>query len=110
MLIEKDDGFAYLGIPEGGIVLYWIVTIFYICVTAPINEISNAITFSADFFVYGHFIIEAIMTSAVGFGFICLAGILPRRRTFDLLIGALTDGAIQSVSHSHRCPLPILST
>ncbi|KAI3537255.1 hypothetical protein CSPX01_10344 [Colletotrichum filicis] len=125
MSIEKDDGFAYPGTPEGGIVLHWIVTIFYICVTAPINEISNAITFSADLLVYGHFIIEA----AVGFGFIWFrpvddrlkprgypaVGWFPenspppqtwwtrRRRTFDWSIGALTDGAIQVLLGAFIC-------
>ncbi|KAL3296358.1 high-affinity methionine permease, partial [Colletotrichum asianum] len=63
--LPNSNGFSYIGTPEGGIVLHWIVTVFYICVTASINSLDKAISFSANLLVYGHFFIEAL----VGLGF-----------------------------------------
>ncbi|KAK1990857.1 hypothetical protein LX36DRAFT_379650 [Colletotrichum falcatum] len=63
--LSSHDPYAYLGTPEGGIMLHWIVTVFYICVTAAINDPIEAIGFSAMLLVYGHFFMEALV--ALGF-------------------------------------------
>lgn len=43
------------GTPEGGIILHWIVTIFYICVSAVFSNIQTGIAFTANLLIYGHF-------------------------------------------------------
>ncbi|KXH64044.1 high-affinity methionine permease [Colletotrichum nymphaeae SA-01] len=101
------------------------ISVTYTCVRASIEGIDNAITFSADLLVYGHFVIEA----AVGFGFIWFRPVDDRlkppgypavgwfpenspppqtwwtrhRRTFDWSIGALTDGGIQVLLGATVC-------
>ncbi|KXT01159.1 hypothetical protein AC578_601 [Pseudocercospora eumusae] len=47
------------GTPQGGIILHWIMTVFYICVTAAYTHISDAISFAGNLLVYGHFWAEA---------------------------------------------------
>jgi len=53
------------GNPEGGIILHWIVTIVHISVTATLG-LKEAISFSGNLLVYGHFIAEG----AVAAGFV----------------------------------------
>ncbi|WYZ46034.1 hypothetical protein EsH8_IX_000259 [Colletotrichum jinshuiense] len=60
----QETPYNYPGTPEGGIILHWFVTVFYICITA-IFGIRDAIDFSANLLVYGHFFIESL----VGLGF-----------------------------------------
>ncbi|KAK2026545.1 hypothetical protein LX32DRAFT_641779 [Colletotrichum zoysiae] len=57
--------YTYPGTPEGGVILHWIVTVFYIVVTIPIQKLSEAIDLSANLLVYGHFFVEAFV--AAGF-------------------------------------------
>jgi hypothetical protein len=44
--------------PEGGTILHWLATVFFIGVTIPYQNLSNAIAFSGNLLVYGHFVVE----------------------------------------------------
>ncbi|KAH8673161.1 amino acid permease-domain-containing protein [Ilyonectria robusta] len=63
-LLDQDP-LTNRGTPEGGIVLHWIVTVVYICLTATQDKLQDAINFSGNLVVYGHFLIEGLV--AVGF-------------------------------------------
>ncbi|KXH34325.1 hypothetical protein CSIM01_00236 [Colletotrichum simmondsii] len=76
LTLPDENPFSYLGTPEGGIVAHWIMTVFYICVTAAITPLSKAISLSANLLVYGHFFIEAL----VGLGFTWFKPVDPRPR------------------------------
>lgn len=52
------------GTPQGGVVLSWLVTTFWLCLSAAFSY-ANAIKFTSNFLVYGHFFASA----AVGYGF-----------------------------------------
>ncbi|KAK1990930.1 hypothetical protein LX36DRAFT_376242 [Colletotrichum falcatum] len=62
---QAKFAYTYPGTPEGGIVLHWIVTVFYIVITIPMKNLSDAIDLSANLLVYGHFFVEAFV--AAGF-------------------------------------------
>lgn len=38
--------------------LYWLVTVVYVCLTAGFNDANEAIDFSGNLLVYGHFFME----------------------------------------------------
>lgn len=46
------------GTPEGGIILHWIVTFLYICITAAIHPLDTAISVTGQLLVYGHFFVS----------------------------------------------------
>ncbi|GAB7325315.1 hypothetical protein MBLNU13_g09365t2 [Cladosporium sp. NU13] len=65
-LIVKHNALTHPGTPEGGIVLHWIATVVYICITATFDSVNEAINFSGTLLVFGHFFVEGL----VGLGFV----------------------------------------
>lgn len=57
-LTFDQDALTHPGSPEGGVVLHWMVTVVYICLTAPLPNIDSAIDFAGNLLVYGHFFME----------------------------------------------------
>jgi amino acid transporter len=50
-----------IGTPQGGIVLHWVVCVFYICISAAIPAVTEAISFPGLLVSYGHAIVGAII-------------------------------------------------
>lgn len=60
------DALTHPGSPEGGVILYWLTTVVWICLTASSTNTPYAVSFSGNMLIYGHFFVEAL----VGMGFI----------------------------------------
>lgn len=46
------------GTPEGGVMLHWLVSVFYIVLSAVYANVSDAIAFSGNLLVFAHFFAE----------------------------------------------------
>lgn len=53
-----ESPYTYPGTPEGGIILHWVMTVVFICLTAAFESIRKGMSFTGDLLVYGHFFIE----------------------------------------------------
>ncbi|ETS82445.1 hypothetical protein PFICI_04321 [Pestalotiopsis fici W106-1] len=65
-LIFDQDALTHPGSPEGGVLLYWLTTIVWICLSASSTDTTYAVNFAGNMLVYGHFFVEGL----VGIGFI----------------------------------------
>ncbi|KAK9780537.1 putative Amino acid transporter transmembrane domain-containing protein [Seiridium cardinale] len=65
-LIFDQDALTHPGSPEGGVILYWLTTVVWICLSASSTDITYAVNFAGNMLVYGHFFVEGL----VGIGFI----------------------------------------
>ncbi|KAF2993477.1 hypothetical protein E8E14_000895 [Neopestalotiopsis sp. 37M] len=65
-LIFDKDALTHPGSPEGGVILYWLTTVVWICLSASSTDTTYAVGFSGNMLVYGHFFVEGL----VGIGFI----------------------------------------
>ena len=65
--LEQDEEHNELvlrtGAPQGGIALHWISCVFFICVSAAIDSITEAISFSSLLLAYGHAIVGGKLMS-----------------------------------------------
>lgn len=51
------------GTPQGGIILHWLICVFWICVSAVYRNIEQGISLPADLMVYAHFFVEGMCPS-----------------------------------------------
>ncbi|KAK6081227.1 hypothetical protein SCUP234_04880 [Seiridium cupressi] len=65
-LIFDQDALTHPGSPEGGVILYWLTTVVWICLSASSTDTTYAVGFAGNVLVYGHFFVEGL----VGIGFI----------------------------------------
>lgn len=52
------DALTHPGSPEGGIILYWLAKVAWICVTASSSHTIDAFKFSDNVLIYGQFFVE----------------------------------------------------
>jgi hypothetical protein len=71
-MVVDDYPLTHPGTPEGGIFLHWIVTVVYICVTAGFDRVADAIAFSGNLLVYGHFFVEGKCNDLLAFCYLSL--------------------------------------
>lgn len=57
-LIFDQDALTHPGSPEGGVILYWLTTVVWICLSASSTDTTYAVGFSGNMLVYGHFFVE----------------------------------------------------
>jgi hypothetical protein len=46
------------GTPEGGIILHWIVSVFFVIISIGVHPVETAISFAGPLLVYGHFFVS----------------------------------------------------
>lgn len=56
------DALTHPGSPEGGVILYWLTTVVWICLTASSTNTPYAVSFSGNMLIYGHFFVEGERT------------------------------------------------
>ncbi|OCK81272.1 hypothetical protein K432DRAFT_392315 [Lepidopterella palustris CBS 459.81] len=79
---QSDGPVLRTGAPQGGLALHWASCVFFICVSASISNITEAISFSGQLLTYGH----AIVGVFIGLFFPKLASVpytLPENRGWD---------------------------